>query len=122
MLGVVVSGIAFYVLSQYLGDIPLFRWLVLKTPHTGPAGGTSAGVDAQSLAGMAVSGHEVIGAGKISPGATGRVAIPLRPSGRVEIEGQLVDAVSRGEWIETGRPIRVLEAQGNRIVVEEWPR
>ena len=110
MLGGVIGGAAaFYFLSQYLGEVPLFQRLVLKT--AGPRDPT----------GQEVSGNEVLGGGRIAPGMTGQVTTGLRPSGRAQIAGRLVDVVSRGEWIEVGRAVRVLEVQGNRIVVEELP-
>jgi membrane-bound serine protease (ClpP class) len=108
MLGGVIGGAAaFYFLSQYLGEVPLFQRLVLKT--AGP----------RDPAGQEVSGNEVLGGGRIAPGMTGQVTTGLRPSGRAQIAGRLVDVVSQGEWIEVGRAVRVLEVQGNRIVVAE---
>lgn len=41
----------------------------------------------------------------------------LRPSGKAQIEGQLVDVVTNGEFIDPGTPIEVVEVAGNRVVV-----
>ena len=41
----------------------------------------------------------------------------LRPVGTIYIEGRRVDVVSRGEPIEKGARVRVLEVDGNRVVV-----
>lgn len=41
----------------------------------------------------------------------------LRPVGTIHIEGRRVDVVSRGEPIEAGARVRVLEVEGNRVVV-----
>ena len=41
----------------------------------------------------------------------------LRPAGAAIIEGKRVDVVTRGEMIEAKSPIRVLEVEGNRVVV-----
>jgi membrane-bound serine protease (ClpP class) len=42
----------------------------------------------------------------------------LRPAGIAEIDGQRIDVVSEGEFIEAGTPIKVLRVDGNRIVVD----
>jgi membrane-bound serine protease (ClpP class) len=41
----------------------------------------------------------------------------LRPAGRAQIEGQLIDVVSDGEFIESGTPIEVIEVARNKVVV-----
>ncbi len=43
----------------------------------------------------------------------------LRPAGLGEFQGRRVDVVTDGEYIEQNRPIRVIEVEGNRVVVEE---
>lgn len=50
-------------------------------------------------------------------GREGVVESPLRPSGIARIEGRRVDVVTRGELIDPGARVRVLEVTGNRIVV-----
>lgn len=50
-------------------------------------------------------------------GRRGTAASPLRPAGIADLEGERVDVVSDGEYIETGQPIEVTRVDGNRIVV-----
>jgi membrane-bound serine protease (ClpP class) len=50
-------------------------------------------------------------------GRRGTTASPLRPAGIATIEGERVDVVSEGEFIDVGQPIRVVRVDGNRIVV-----
>jgi membrane-bound serine protease (ClpP class) len=50
-------------------------------------------------------------------GKSGRAVSPLRTAGIAEIEGERVDVVSDGEFIEPGAPIVVTRIDGNRIVV-----
>jgi membrane-bound serine protease (ClpP class) len=50
-------------------------------------------------------------------GKHGTAGSPLRPAGVADIEGERVDVVSRGEYIEAGDPIEVVRVEGNRIVV-----
>jgi membrane-bound serine protease (ClpP class) len=52
-------------------------------------------------------------------GAKGTALTDLRPTGRAEIDGEYYPVVSEGRWIERGAPLRVVEVEGNRIVVEE---
>ncbi|MGH7346946.1 MAG: NfeD family protein, partial [Candidatus Rokuibacteriota bacterium] len=50
-------------------------------------------------------------------GKRGTSATPLRPAGIADFEGQRVDVVSQGEYIEMDAPIEVVRVDGNRIVV-----
>lgn len=50
-------------------------------------------------------------------GTEGVALTPLRPAGMARLAGRRVDVVSRGELIEEGAPVRVLEVRGNRVVV-----
>jgi membrane-bound ClpP family serine protease len=50
-------------------------------------------------------------------GAVGDVDADCRPTGVARIEGRRVDVVTRGEWIEAGERIKVVEVSGNRVVV-----
>jgi len=50
-------------------------------------------------------------------GKQGVLEADCRPAGVARLEGRRVDVVTRGEWIERGAPVRVVEVQGNRVVV-----
>ena len=50
-------------------------------------------------------------------GSEGTVLSQLRPAGVARLADRRVDVVSRGEWIEAGALVRVIELQGNRVVV-----
>lgn len=52
-------------------------------------------------------------------GGEGITVTVLRPSGFAEIAGQRIDVVTRGENIEAGTKIRVVEVEGNRVVVAQ---
>jgi membrane-bound ClpP family serine protease len=51
-------------------------------------------------------------------GQEGVVESLLRPSGTAHIDGRRVDVVTRGEPIEAGARVVVLEVEGNRVVVK----
>lgn len=107
LVGIVLGAVAMAVLMRYFGSIPLMRHMVLEADPQQPRS------NAQH-----VSGDEAIGGGAIKPGDAGRSVVRLRPTGRAEIDGRIVDVVTAGEFIDADMPIRVTEIHGNRIVVE----
>lgn len=50
-------------------------------------------------------------------GREGTVESALRPTGIARIDGRRVDVVTRGELLEPGTRVRVVEVSGNRLVV-----
>lgn len=50
-------------------------------------------------------------------GREGVALTVLRPAGMVEIDDERVDAVSEGSYIAAGSSVRVVQVQGNRVVV-----
>jgi len=50
-------------------------------------------------------------------GKRGITITNLRPSGMAEIDGERIDVVSEGEFIERGKTITVVEIEGPRIIV-----
>jgi len=104
LLGSCIGGFYF---TRHFQQIPFARRLVLA----GPAG------PPPERPGQHVSGEEAIGTPEA--GALGRVATDLRPAGQAEFDGELIDCLTRGEWIERGTPVRIVERAGNRILVEK---
>jgi len=47
----------------------------------------------------------------------GVAATTLRPAGVVEIDGERVDVITEGEWVDAGTAVVVTEVEGNRVVV-----
>ncbi|MGE3173579.1 MAG: NfeD family protein [Planctomycetota bacterium] len=68
--------------------------------------------------------HEEVAGGAMDPalrdlpGKHGVTVSRLRPAGFARIDGRKVDVVTRGELLEQGSPIRVIEVVGNRVVVK----
>ncbi|MEN1759758.1 NfeD family protein [Anoxynatronum sibiricum] len=52
-------------------------------------------------------------------GKEGIVISYLHPAGTVDIEGEKVDAVSEGMYVETGTRVKVIRREGRRIVVKK---
>lgn len=88
---------AIFVLLSSRGRFP--RALVLRDA-TDAAEGFSAAEDMQYLMGK-----------------RGVAQTDLRPSGNADFDGVRLDVVTRGDFIEHGSAVRVVEVEGNRIVV-----
>lgn len=52
-------------------------------------------------------------------GKNGTAISSLRPAGIALINDQRVDVVSRGQFIEKGMPVKVVDVEGNRVVVSQ---
>lgn len=52
-------------------------------------------------------------------GQTGTVVTPLRPSGTISINGQLLDVISEGQFIEKEELVKISRIEGMRIVVRK---
>jgi membrane-bound serine protease (ClpP class) len=88
------------VLLRFLPRLPFGRRLILET-------GLGAG---EGYAAPPETDRRWLGKG-------GTVISPLRPSGIADVDGERVDVVSDGEFIEAGAQIVVTRVDGNRIVV-----
>lgn len=100
-LALLISLAITIVLARFLPKSPLFQKLVSK----GASGVVSdAAVDAQQGALI---------------GRTGVTVSRLRPGGKARFGDQLVDVLTRGEMVDTNRPVRVIGQSGADAVVEE---
>ena len=54
---------------------------------------------------------------RVLEGTEGEVEADCRPAGVARLAGRRVDVVSRGEWIEAGQRVKVVEVSGNRVVI-----
>jgi membrane-bound serine protease (ClpP class) len=100
VFSLLLALVASLVLLRFLPRLPFGRRLILET-------GLSAG---EGYASAPAGDKSWLGKG-------GTAVSPLRPAGIAEIEGERVDVVSDGEFIEPGEPITVTRVDGNRIVV-----
>jgi membrane-bound serine protease (ClpP class) len=85
---------------RFLPRLPFGRRLVLETELTAHEGFASAPETDRAWLGK-----------------RGTAASPLRPAGIADIEGERVDVVSDGEFIDAGEQLTVVRVDGNRIVV-----
>ncbi|MBW7863240.1 MAG: hypothetical protein H3C30_02370 [Candidatus Hydrogenedentes bacterium] len=94
-----------------------FIWLTWKVfPATPLARGLVQAHAQLAEAGYVVQTHADAA---LAVGMRGISATMLRPAGRGRFGGQNLDVMTRGEFVEPGRPIEVIQAEGNRYVVRE---
>jgi membrane-bound serine protease (ClpP class) len=55
----------------------------------------------------------------VQVGDVGVSTSSLRPSGKIEVGGAIVDVVSEGEFIDPGTSVRIITKKGARIVVRK---
>ncbi len=108
----VVEGIcvplAIYLGFKILPRTSLGRRLILKPPG---GEGSDAETAQRAVASSADHFEELLG-------REGVVVTALRPSGSADFEGRRVSVVSDGEAIPDGTRVRVINIEGNRVVVE----
>ena len=106
MLSLLGSMAAMLVLMRFLPQGRLGRWLVLQTT----LGTDDTATSDESWQSAPSEWAQYVG-------MTGVAATDLRPSGKVRIDGKLVDVVSQGEIVDKGDPVVVIEVEGVRVVV-----
>lgn len=52
-------------------------------------------------------------------GKRGLTITPLRPSGTIDLNGERIDVVSQGSYIDKGKHVIIVKVEGSRIVVRE---
>jgi membrane-bound serine protease (ClpP class) len=107
MLGA-VGGCAI-VLARYFPSLPFFNRLVLK-----PEPWTRVESE-DSLGRPIVEGYESLA---ILMGETGRTTSPLRPTGKAQFGGLLIDVTALGAFVETDNLVEVVDVQGPRVIVK----
>lgn len=100
----VLASICIAILARFLPSLPIFRRLVLA--DMSPAG--------PSLAAGEVGGST---SGGIQVGETGVARTILRPAGKAEFSGRLIDVVTEGDFIDPGTAVRIIRVGGDRTVV-----
>lgn len=106
LLSFITAGVLMYFAAKHFGSLPVLNKLVLK--DTTP--------DDESSEPML--GAMDTGAGELTVGMVGRAVTPLRPSGRVEIDGRIVDVVAEAGLIPAGAQVRVTSVGEFRIGVD----
>ena len=98
---ILASAVGLYFILGRLEGSRLWKKLTLHTELRGSRGFVSSG----SLKGLV--------------GKKGTAFSVLRPSGKVNVEGQMVDALSEGTFIPAGKAVMVVKAESGYVVVKE---
>lgn len=101
LMAVVCTG---YLLSHFLPKIPFLKDMVLSPPGAGLEGGPRLRPD------LELQSNPLLG-------ARGTALTVLRPAGKARLNGEMLDVVSDGPFIDQGAAIEVVQVAGNRIVV-----
>jgi membrane-bound serine protease (ClpP class) len=127
-----ISGAVLLVISTWLGisEYPDHALLIVFGEFIGAGLGIAAGLVLLSSSSSAIGlsldtnlteelGYTNLASNTNLIGTTGTVMTALRPSGTIVLEnGERVDAVSDGNFIEDGQQVIIIEVHGNRVVVE----
>lgn len=97
----VLAVLAGFALAKYLPRTRFYRYIVLENSVGGSAP-------------IAVP----VSAGAVPIGTEGTAHTMLRPAGKAEVDGHLLDVVTQGDFIDPGDKVRVIAVDGLRVVVE----
>jgi membrane-bound serine protease (ClpP class) len=100
-MALVGTGAAALLLGRFLPQSRLFGRITLGAANAAAAGYTAA-PDTTAWVGK-----------------TGTTLTQLHPAGAARIEGERLDVVTSGEFIDAGVTVKITEAHGNRIVVQK---
>jgi len=95
-----LTPLLIYVLLRVWPHTPVARRLILSGPSGPPKAGDLAHLDPKALVGR-------VGVAKTL----------LRPSGKMTLDGRLVDCITQGDLVPAGRKVRVLAVEGAKVVV-----
>ncbi len=102
-IALVVGVFLIAIIARFLPQMPFFNRLVLGTQLAGgPAFEATSAVSRTSI---------------VKVGETGVAHTILRPAGKAEFSGKLVDVVADGVFLDPGTRVRVIEVAGDRVVV-----
>ncbi|TVR91256.1 MAG: nodulation protein NfeD [Spirochaetaceae bacterium] len=103
VMNLLAAIIGFAVVAASFRRFSFFQRLALTTAED-----VESGYTVQS---MVAAGSPV--------GKAGRAITTLRPTGKAEIEGEVLVVEADGEYVSVGAPIEVIRLEGNNIIVRE---
>ncbi len=104
LIALIASAIVIWILARYLPRTSFYRRFALMT--TNPPGTSMAGIATSIMPHLA-----------LAPGMKGTALSVLRPSGKAKFAEQIIDVVTQGEFISSGTPIAIVQADPLRVVV-----
>ncbi len=116
LVGVIITAFA---LSRFLPRMPLLNRMVLIPPGAPPLSKLNEPQLRPDLVASGGYSNSQIGPYAWLQGERGATLTILRPSGKAQFGDRLVDVISDGPYIESGKQVQVIEVNGNRVVVRE---
>lgn len=107
-IGITTAATVGYYMSKNMRTLPVLGRLVLRDRPRDEDVEGEPGIGAAP----AVTGAPVV------KGQEGVALTPLRPSGKADFDGKVIDVVSDGPMVQAGSPVRVLLVEQMRVVVE----
>lgn len=101
LVGLLGSVILLFATGSRLQDTKFFKKISLTDTHDSAQGYTANFIT------------------ELVTGKTGITQTVLRPSGKVEINGTIYDAYTRGEYIDKGTPVEVINVTGSSLLVKQ---
>lgn len=101
LIALIVSVIGFFLLIKYIPSTRTWRKFVLSTEQKKELGYIVGTRDLKRLT-----------------GEKGVSITPLRPSGIAEVNGKKINVLTRGEYVDSNTKIKIINVEGNKIVVE----
>lgn len=108
-IALLAVGAVAMTISKYLPQIPFLKHMILTPP----------GAVALADPNRPLLRPDVATTADPMLGRIGVARTLLRPSGKVEIDGRLVEVITEGGMIPAGRAVEVIQTQGVKIVVRE---
>lgn len=110
LMGIVTASVIGYYMSKNMRTLPVFGRLILSDKPREEDADEEAPAPAAATAGLQPLTASV--------GQVGVALTTLRPSGKADIEGRVVDVVVEGQMVQPGQQVRVITVEQMRIVVE----
>ena len=101
-MGGIIVGLI--VMRKYMDDAPLLRRVMLKPPE---------GEELEEL----IQRESLVDYAHLM-NQQGVTTTPVAPSGKARFGRDVVDVISDGEFLGKGTPVRVVDVQGNRVLIE----
>jgi membrane-bound serine protease (ClpP class) len=104
-IALLLATAAIAILAKFFPKLPVLRRLVLTASQ--PGGGS-----------LPEDGFDGVTGSSVRAGDRGRAVSMLRPVGRAEFGGEVLDARAAGEFLPAGADVVVLRIEGSEVVVE----
>jgi membrane-bound serine protease (ClpP class) len=116
LTSIFIAGVGMWIISRQIHSFPIINRLILHESLHNEIGGTGGPATASTglLAAMAPSRES-----ELAVGETGAAETDLRPSGRANFRGRLINVQSNGSYIPRGSVVRITSISRFVIEVEE---